>query len=73
MNAFLSASFIFKKQMIFISEKKLSLSLAAQDIDPDNNISLTGGISPHVKDVGCKYSIIGIQKEEISIRKIRPC
>ena len=44
----------------FISEKKLSLSLGAQDIDPEKKIGLTGGISPSMlKDVGCKYSIIG--------------
>ena len=39
----------------FISEKKLSISLGAQDIDPEKKIGLTGGISPSMlKDVGCK-------------------
>ena len=43
-----------------IKKNNLDISLGAQNVDPDIEISLTGGISPSMlKEIGCNYVIIG--------------
>tara|TARA_Y100001970_G_C14101255_1_gene785607 strand:- start:331 stop:1044 length:714 start_codon:yes stop_codon:yes gene_type:complete len=43
-----------------IKKNNLDISLGAQNVDPDTEISLTGGISPSMlKEIGCNYVIIG--------------
>lgn len=43
-----------------IKKKDLKISLGAQDIDPNSEASLTGGISGSMlKELGCQYVIIG--------------
>ena len=49
-----------------INKRNLNIKLGAQDIDPDLETSLTGGINGSMlRDLGCKYVIIGHSERRI--------
>ena len=51
-----------------IKKNNLDISLGAQNVDPETEISLTGGISPSMlKEIGCNYVIIGHSERFINV------
>ena len=53
-----------------IKKRELKISLGAQDIDPDMEVSLTGGISGSMlEELGCQYVVVGHSERRIHCKE----
>ena len=53
-----------------IKKRELKISLGAQDIDPDMEVSFTGGVSGSMlEELGCQYVIVGHSERRIHCKE----